>query len=245
MARAYVPIYFEWREPIALLSDAECGRLLRSLLEYGETGATKELGGNEKFLFALMKQKIDRDAQSYEDKCQRLAENRQSANKSDSRKTNQLYFKTNQTDNKQIKQTPNKSDVTITKTITKTKTISNNPLTPFEGELSGYSKELFEAINDWIAYKAEKRQSYKPTGLKSLVTQIKNAANQYGEQAVIKVIKDSMAANYQGIVFDRLKQHKNQSVTKPRQIMGNAEQSVTYGDIQKMKDLIQSMKDAE
>lgn len=140
-------------------------------------------------------------------------------------------MKTNQTDNKQIKQTPNKSDVTITKTITKTKTISNNPLTPFEGELSGYSKELFEAINDWIAYKAEKRQSYKPTGLKSLVTQIKNAANQYGEHAVIKVIKDSMAANYQGIVFDRLKQHKNQSVTKPRQIMGNAEQSVTYGDI--------------
>lgn len=57
MARAYVPIYFEWREPIALLSDAECGRLLRSLLEYGETGATKELGGNEKFLFALIETK--------------------------------------------------------------------------------------------------------------------------------------------------------------------------------------------
>lgn len=76
MAKAYLPFYFDWREPIALLSDAECGRLLKSLLEYGETGATEELSGNEKFLFALMKQQIDKDAEAYAKKCQQNKINR-------------------------------------------------------------------------------------------------------------------------------------------------------------------------
>lgn len=76
MAKAYLPFYFDWREPIALLSDAECGRLLKSLLAYGETGATEELSGNEKFLFALMKQQIDRDAEAYARKCQQNKINR-------------------------------------------------------------------------------------------------------------------------------------------------------------------------
>ena len=73
-----------------------------------------------------------------------------------------------------------------------------NPLTPFEGELK-------QTVADWLAYKKEKRQPYKPTGLKSLVTQIRKAADKYGDEAVIGVIRDSMGSNYQGIMFDRLK----------------------------------------
>lgn len=232
MARAYVPIYFEWREPLSLLSDAECGRLLRSLLAYGETGATEELSGNERFLFALMKQKIDRDAKAYEDKCHRMSENRKAANRSDTKKTNQ-------TDLLQINETDNKSDVTITKTITKTKTINSNPLTPFLGELAGYSDEFIAAINDWIAYKTEKRQNYKPTGLKSLITQIRNAASEHGEKAVIEIIRASMAANYQGIVFDRLNTRQIRRTSKEAQPIKDAK--VTNDDIERMRALIKSM----
>lgn len=68
--------------------------------------------------------------------------------------------------------------------------------------------ELGKAVADWLAYKTEKRQGYKPTGLQSLLTQIRNAAKEHGDAAVVKVIRDSMAANYQGIVFDRLSRNE-------------------------------------
>ena len=38
------------------------------------------------------------------------------------------------------------------------------------------------------------------------ISKIQNETRIHGEQAVIKVITDSMASNYQGIVWDRLQQ---------------------------------------
>ena len=74
-------------------------------------------------------------------------------------------------------------------------------------EMFGYNQYLLEAVKDWLAYKKEKRQQYKPVGLKTLLTTIQNNVNQYGEDAVIKLIHDSMSANYQGITWDRLNQN--------------------------------------
>ena len=41
--------------------------------------------------------------------------------------------------------------------------------------------------------------------MKSLVTQIRHNVEQYGEPAVIDLINTCMAANYKGIIFDKLK----------------------------------------
>lgn len=71
--------------------------------------------------------------------------------------------------------------------------------------LPGGSPALQDAFAAWIRYKHEKRQDYKPTGLQSLVTQVQKAAEAYGEQAVIDLIGECMANNWQGIIFDRLK----------------------------------------
>ena len=78
-------------------------------------------------------------------------------------------------------------------------------------ELVGYNQFLLEAVRDWLTYKKEKRQNYKGTGLKSFLTQIKNRVAEYGEDAVISVIQESMAQNYQGITWDKLKQQNKQS----------------------------------
>lgn len=69
----------------------------------------------------------------------------------------------------------------------------------------GFSFELESAVNSWLAYKRERREGYKHTGLKSLLTQVKNSAAEHGDAAVIDIIRQSMANGYQGIVFDRLK----------------------------------------
>ena len=78
------------------------------------------------------------------------------------------------------------------------------PIVPPDG-LAALSPALRGAVEDWMRYKTEKREPYKPQGLKSLVTEVKNNADRYGDTAVIKVITQSMSNNYRGIVFDWLK----------------------------------------
>lgn len=77
--------------------------------------------------------------------------------------------------------------------------------------MSGWSEELQAAVRDWLSYKKEKRQPYKETGLKSLMTQIRKAADEYGDAPVCEIIHTSMSSNYQGIVFDRLQKERRRS----------------------------------
>lgn len=67
------------------------------------------------------------------------------------------------------------------------------------------SDKLETTIASWIEYKQERNEKYKDRGFKSLLTQIKNKVDEFGEQTVIDVINNSMASNYKGIIFDNLK----------------------------------------
>ena len=71
-----------------------------------------------------------------------------------------------------------------------------------EDDLAMFTGELRQAVKEWLAYKTEKRQGYKPTGRKTLITQIRNQADLHGDSAVSDVIRQSMASNYQGIVWE-------------------------------------------
>lgn len=77
-----------------------------------------------------------------------------------------------------------------------------------EGDCKGetmFGPELQAAYEDWLEYKKERREGYKPTGLRNLTSEIKNNADKYGEAAVAEVIRHSMASGWRGIIFDRLK----------------------------------------
>ncbi len=69
---------------------------------------------------------------------------------------------------------------------------------------TSFSEPMKAKVNDWLKYKQERREEYKPTGLQSLITQIQNNVNQHGEAAVMGLIDECMASNYRGILFDRL-----------------------------------------
>lgn len=75
-----------------------------------------------------------------------------------------------------------------------TKRNNINPLIPFEGK-------LLESVNLWLAYKAERGQKYKPTGLQTLFKKIQDGVTEYGEAAVIRSIDNSIANNWQGLFF--------------------------------------------
>ena len=87
-------------------------------------------------------------------------------------------------------------------------------LTPPVPDFSGthFSKAMETKILEWIQYKTEKatlerkKYVYTPTGLKNLVTQIQNNADQYGEAAVAELIATCIGSGYQGIIFDKLRE---------------------------------------
>ena len=67
MARPGIMLYFDILEPIRVLSDAEKGRLLVAMLEYGQSGADPAFDGMLALAWGFVKPKLDRDEESYEE----------------------------------------------------------------------------------------------------------------------------------------------------------------------------------
>jgi predicted phage replisome organizer len=63
---------------------------------------------------------------------------------------------------------------------------------------------------EWIAYKTERNERYKETGMKSLLRKVENNQLTYGSDAVCSLIDDCMANNWAGIIFDKLENNRNQ-----------------------------------
>lgn len=121
MALEYIPFYYSYRKKLEKLSDQEIGRLVRALLEYGETGETEELTGRESIAFDFIADDINRAKAAYDERCaknQRNIEKRYARQDGttvyDGIRTNTTVYETYQTKYK-------------TKTKDKTKDISLPP----------------------------------------------------------------------------------------------------------------------
>ena len=90
----------------------------------------------------------------------------------------------------------------------KNKSVKKNTRSLFYNLLPEYSfsDALKSMVVEWVTYKIERKEPYKEQGMKSLLRQIENNAAVYGEEAVIDLIDECMAAGWKGIIFDRLKQ---------------------------------------
>ena len=65
MARPGIMLYFDILEPIKVLPDADKGRLLVAMLEYGQTGAVPVFDGMLALAWGFVKPKIDKDEAEY------------------------------------------------------------------------------------------------------------------------------------------------------------------------------------
>ena len=99
----YIKLFVDYLDAIEPLGDAERGRLFTSLLEYARTGEAPQLGGNERFLFPMMRAQIDRDNAAMAE----LSEARSKAGKigAESKQANAGFAK----QNKQMPNLPSKS----------------------------------------------------------------------------------------------------------------------------------------
>ena len=177
--------------------DADRAKAYDAICDYALDGKEPDLSAlpdAAAIAFELIRPVLDTGSRKAENG-KRKAEKKQSANEGN------VETKNKQTASKEEanrKQTGSEKE----KEKEKEKELENEcykPLTPF----------LQESVKQWVAYKAERREEYKPVGLQKLVTQIANSAGKYGEKAVADVIDRSMAANYQGIVFDWLERGNN------------------------------------
>ena len=66
MARPGVMLYFDMLEPIRVLPDADKGRLLVAILEYGKEGVVPQFDGMLALAWGFVRPKIDMDGESYE-----------------------------------------------------------------------------------------------------------------------------------------------------------------------------------
>ena len=67
MARPGIMLYFDILEPIRALPDADKGRLLVAMLEYGRDGIVPELDGVLGIVWSFVYPMIDKDGQRYDD----------------------------------------------------------------------------------------------------------------------------------------------------------------------------------
>ena len=74
--------------------------------------------------------------------------------------------------------------------------------------------EVKDCISEWFKYKDEKKpkssNQYQETGMKTLLKKIHKTCLEYGIGEVIRVIEESMGSNYQGIIWDKLKDKPKQ-----------------------------------
>ena len=99
-------------------------------------------------------------------------------------------------------------------------------------ELSDPVKSM---LKDWVQYKRERREGYKPAGLKSLVTTATRYEKNVGADAVCEVIRKSMSSGYKGIVWDRL---DNRAPVKTNQFNNYSQNSYDFDALE--KELIQN-----
>lgn len=89
-----------------------------------------------------------------------------------------------------------------------------------------FSAEVKDSIIKWLTYKKEKKQSYKDTGLKTLLKKLEKQIKEKGEQSVIDSIEYSIVNNWSGIYEPQVKTNKAQPVETPKYSNTNAEDAL-------------------
>lgn len=216
------------------LNDAEWGRLVKAMLVYRLSGETVRLCGNERSLFSGEKLKIDRKAEA--------EERRREKTKDRVTRYRALHSVTERyppppssppAPSPSPPTPPSSSSLTPVPTPTPKEKPpkGGKKKAPTPPEKPGFGPELSAAFSEWLQYKREKRQDYKPTGLRTLSAKVQKYAEAYGEHTVAELIRDCMSSNYQGILWDRLGKSSGRAVVP------------TPGDNGWMKDYIRDRKE--
>jgi hypothetical protein len=109
------------------------------------------------------------------------------------------------------------TSVTVTDTVYSNLNTSSNDITNQTKYISDsnlntqliekpYSEEFKHSIGEWLQYKSEKRQTYKPMGFKQFLGAIDNNLKKYSEKQITDLMHLCMERNYQGLIWELMKE---------------------------------------
>lgn len=177
---------------IGLLSDAEAGKVLKMMAQYASSGnVPDDVPAVSAILFQAIQEDMIYFDERYSARCEinrKVGKMGGRPRKGISKETDGLLTETDglltETDGlfeKPKDKNKDKDKNLIEKTISFSDDAKTN-----------------EAIARWLAYKKERGQTYKPTGLKAFITRLGNLSGGNGEVA-LKIVEQSMANNYSGV----------------------------------------------
>ena len=217
MAREAI-LHQRYKKTIEKLSPERVKALILAMFDYAESGEHEELDEVTDIAFTSIQEQMEYDDLQYQEKCKKNREN--------------IRKRWNKRDTTVYDRIPTDTKHTNTNTNTNTKSNKDIPPTPLKrGEDILETNETFKglpsktqcALKDWIEYKKEKRQAYKAKGLQSLITQVARQTERHGEDAVVSLIDECMASNWQGIIWDRLPRGEPRAGTEPKRVDGGFE----------------------
>lgn len=176
---------------IGLLSDAEAGKVLKMMAQYASSGnVPDDVPPVSAILFQAIQEDMEYFDTKYSKRCEtnkRIAKERDEARKENERLRNDtnVIRTLNERSLNRKEKIENRKDNKDKSLIEKTISFSDDA-------------RMNEAITRWLAYKKERGQTYKPTGLKAFITRLGNLSGGNGEVA-LKIVEKSMANNYSGI----------------------------------------------
>ena len=66
-------LYFDMVDALSAMADSDAGQLFKALMAYARYGEVQELTGMAAFAFELVRGRIDRDGETYREKCRKSA----------------------------------------------------------------------------------------------------------------------------------------------------------------------------
>lgn len=174
-------MYFDYYNLIDTLPSRDKATLLVAINDYMFKDIEPKLSGHNQAIFNTLKNQLNLSKSNSKRRAKKETETEPNKNQ------------------KETETEPSKNKTSILSfkfNISDFKFINNNNL-------------LISKIEEWINYKKQRKDKpYTEIGLNTLLKRIDKTVEEYGTDKVIDVIDYSIANNYQGIVFDRLKNIK-------------------------------------
>lgn len=103
--------------------------------------------------------------------------------------------------------------------------------------LSQCSDKLRLKVMDWLEYKNQKREPYKPKGFEAFAKKVKSYAAACGEDAVIDAIDDAMANGWKGVVWEKIRCNAEKPEVKSQNKFHNFNQNLNKLSVEEIENI--------
>ena len=185
--------YDDYFALIDTISEKDKKEILCAIVDFMFKGIEPNLDGHNRAIFNTLSRQLN--------KSKNKSMNARKDNQEEEQNEINLKSNENQIDNQEEINKGKKTSVLSFKFyISSFKFIENNIL-------------LKNKVLEWLEYKKQKKKNYTEIGLNTLLKKIEEQSQKYGIEKVIALIDDSMANNYQGIIWEKLENKKTSKET--------------------------------